>query len=165
MESKLVAVRNQYGKVRTITTVPLMQTCRSLKLLSLSSAHLIVFEFQRRSNSKRMSWVCAQIFESRLFFFCNNKKGSVSPIDISDLFPEKREGEFTTKKWGRVGIQRAFWAEKLSWAAFILFYFWTVQTQFFWVKRNSKNWVWVGFHSKFKCARGKSGCVFPKSIH
>ena len=99
------------------------QTCRSIKLLSLSSAQLIVFEFQRRSNSKRMSWVCAQIFEFRLFFFCNNKKGSVSPMDISDLAPEKREGEFTKKKWGRVGRQRVFWAEKLSWAAFILFDF------------------------------------------
>ena len=99
------------------------QTCRSIKLLSLSSAQLIVFEFQRRSNSKRMSWVCAQIFEFRLFFFGNNKKGSVSPKDISDLAPEKREGEFTKKKWGRVGRQRVFWAEKLSWAAFILFDF------------------------------------------
>jgi hypothetical protein len=29
-------------------------------------------------------------------------------MDISDLTPEKREGEFTTKKWGRVGRQRAF---------------------------------------------------------
>ena len=36
-------------------------------------------------------------------FFCNNKKGSVSPMDITDLAPEKREREFTTKKWGRVG--------------------------------------------------------------
>ena len=89
-------------------------------------------------------------------FFCNNKKGSVSPMDISDLAPEKREGEFTTKKWGRVGRQRVFWAEKLSWAAFILFYLCSVQTQFFWVKRKSKNWVWVGFRSKFECARGKS---------
>jgi hypothetical protein len=71
-----------------------------------------------------MSWVCAQIFGFPLiFFFCNNKKGSVSPMDISDLALEKREGEFTTKKWGRVGRQSAFWAEKLSWTAFILFYF------------------------------------------
>jgi hypothetical protein len=29
-------------------------------------------------------------------------------MDISDLAPEKREGEFTTKKWGRGGRQRAF---------------------------------------------------------
>jgi hypothetical protein len=29
-------------------------------------------------------------------------------MDISDLAPEKREGEFTKKKWGRVGRQRAF---------------------------------------------------------
>jgi hypothetical protein len=29
-------------------------------------------------------------------------------MDISDLALEKREGEFTTKKWGRVGRQSAF---------------------------------------------------------
>jgi hypothetical protein len=29
-------------------------------------------------------------------------------MDISDLAPEKREREFTTKNWGRVGRQRAF---------------------------------------------------------
>jgi hypothetical protein len=29
-------------------------------------------------------------------------------MDISDLAPEKREGEFTTKKWGRLGRQRVF---------------------------------------------------------
>jgi hypothetical protein len=29
-------------------------------------------------------------------------------MEISDLALEKREGEFTTTKWGRVGIQKAF---------------------------------------------------------
>ena len=70
-------------------------------------------------------WVefALRFLSSAYFFFGNNKKGSVSPMDISDLAPEKREGEFTKKKWGRVGRQRVFWAEKLSWAAFILFDF------------------------------------------
>ena len=89
-------------------------------------------------------------------FFCNNKKGSVSPMDISDLALEKREGEFTTTKWGRVGIQKAFWEN--DWVERRLFYLilCTVQSQFFLVEWNSKNLVWVGFFSKVECARGKS---------
>ena len=85
-------------------------------------------------------WVefALRFLSSAYFFFGNNKKGSVSPMDISDLAPEKREGEFTKKsgeEWEDKGyFERKNWVERRSFYLILC----TVQTQFFWVKQNSK---------------------------
>ena len=59
-------------------------------------------------------------------------------MDISDLAPEKREGEFTKKsgeEWEDKGyFERKNWVERRSFYLILC----TVQTQFFLVKQNSK---------------------------
>ena len=89
------------------------QTCRSIKLLSLSSLQLIVFEFQRRSNSKRMSWVCAQIFEFRLFFFAITKRGQYRLWTyLTSLL--KRGRESLLKKVGKSGKTKGILSGKIE---------------------------------------------------
>ena len=114
------------------------QTCRSIKLLSLSSAQLIVFEFQRRSNSKRMSWVCAQIFEFRLFFFAITKRGQYRLWTyLTSLLKRGRESLLKKRgeEWEDKGhFERKNWIERRSFYLILC----TIQTQFFLVKQNSK---------------------------
>ena len=74
----------------------------------------------RRSNSTKNELSCAQIFRIFPFFayfFCNNKKGSVSTMVIFDFLKKGRR--VNHKKMGKSGKTKGILSGRLSWVAFI----------------------------------------------